>query len=99
AIGCSAVNHSEKIIGYVAISFPWDSMGKKYKKLSQSDKPKLFIQGDKDNIAVYSNFYDHYKDYQYPKKYVVIKGADHFYVGYEKVIADKVYDFYMSLLN
>ena len=99
AIGCSVVNYSEKVIGYVAISFPWDFMGAKYKKFSQSDKPKLFIQGDKDNIAVYSNFDAHYKDYQDPKKHVVIKGADHFYGGYENIIADKVYDFYMSLLN
>ncbi len=31
-------------------------MGSKYKKLSQTKKPKLFIQGDRDTIALYENF-------------------------------------------
>ncbi|MGV9205561.1 MAG: alpha/beta hydrolase, partial [Promethearchaeia archaeon] len=51
AIGCSAVNYSEKIVGFIAISFPWDFMGQNFKKISQTQKPKFFIQGNQDSIA------------------------------------------------
>ena len=97
AIGCSAVNYSEKIVGYAAISLPWDLLGPKYKKLSQSNKPKLFIQGDRDDVAHFSNFENHYSSYENPKEFVIIKGADHFYRGYEEQIASDVLDFYMKL--
>ncbi|MFX0058608.1 MAG: alpha/beta hydrolase [Candidatus Hodarchaeota archaeon] len=97
AIGCSAVNYSEKVIGYCAISFPWDFMGIKYKELAQTEKPKLFIQGDRDDIANYSRFKSHYEFYQNPKKYVIIEGADHFYWGYEDQLANVMLDFYKSI--
>ncbi len=97
AIGCSTINYSEKIIAYVAISFPWDFMGSKYKKLSQSHKPKLFLQGNRDDIANFERFEIHFNDYQDPKYFQIINGADHFYWGYESQVADKVYEFYVSL--
>lgn len=97
AVGCSAVNYSDKVKGFIAISFPWDFMGQKYKRLSQTDKPKYFLQGDQDDIAVYQNFQKHYKDYQEPKDYVIIQGADHFYWGYEDNIANIVLQTYQKL--
>ncbi|MFX0187468.1 MAG: alpha/beta hydrolase [Candidatus Hodarchaeota archaeon] len=96
AIGCSAINYSEKIIGFAAISFPWDFVGSKYQKLSQTDKPKLFLQGDRDDIARYDRFEAHYKTYQDPKEYKIVKGADHFYGGYEDQVAAEVVHFYSS---
>ena len=98
AIGCSTVNYSEKIIGYIAISFPWDFMGENYKALSQTNKPKLFIQGDRDNIAVYSKFETHFKSYSDPKTSKIIKGADHFYWGFENLIANEVYNYLINLI-
>ncbi|MCP4763507.1 MAG: alpha/beta fold hydrolase [archaeon] len=97
AIGCSTINYSEKIIGYVAISLPWDFMGPKYKKLSQSNKPKLFIQGDRDDVAHYANFENHYSSYEQPKEYIIVEGADHFYRGYEDKVASDILEFYMKL--
>jgi alpha/beta superfamily hydrolase len=95
AIGCSAINYSDKIVGYIAISFPWDFMGaKKYKELSQSEKPKLFIQGNLDNLASYSQFEKHYNFYNDPKKLKIINGADHFYWSYEDQVSSEVLDFY-----
>jgi hypothetical protein len=99
AIGCSAVDYSDKVIGFVAISFPWDFMGKKYKKLSQTEKPKLFVQGDRDNIASYEKFKNHVEDYPEPKTYEIISGADHFYRGYEQKITEIVFPFYKSLIK
>ena len=97
AIGCSAVNYSEKVIGYASISFPWDFIGPKYKKLSQTDKPKLFIQGDRDDVADFNNFQKHYDFYSDPKEYKIISGADHFYGGYESQAAEEVFRFYKSI--
>jgi hypothetical protein len=97
AIGCSAVNYSKKIIAYCAISFPWDFMGLKFKELSQSEKPKLFIQGNRDTLAHYENFEKHYNFYLEPKNYKIIKGADHFYVGFEEEVAQEAYNFYKSI--
>ncbi|MFX1567303.1 MAG: alpha/beta hydrolase [Promethearchaeota archaeon] len=94
AIGCSAINHTDNIIGYIAISFPFDFVGPKYRALSQSNKPKLFIQGDQDTIASYERFQNNYNFYNVPKKKEIINGADHFYWNYEEQVAEKVFEFY-----
>ncbi len=99
AIGCSVVNSFEKVIGYASIAFPWAFMGSYFKEKAQSNKPKLFIQGDRDNIANYSHFNKNYKFYIEPKKFVIIKGADHFYVGREETVANLVIEFYKSLIS
>ncbi len=97
AVGCAAANYSENVIGYAAISFPWDFMGFDFKKLSQTEKPKLFLHGDRDNIALYSKFQKHYDSYSSPKEFKIIKGADHFYVGHESDVASYILEFYAKL--
>ena len=97
AIGCSTVNYSEAVIGFCAISFPWDFMGEKYKEMTQTSKVKLFMQGNRDNVALYSRFEEHFSYYSDPKEKVVIDGADHFYWGYEKQVAQEILRFYLSL--
>ncbi|MFX1449176.1 MAG: alpha/beta hydrolase [Promethearchaeota archaeon] len=99
AIGCSVVNYSGKIVAYCAVSFPWDFMGIEYKKFSQSEKPKLFIQGNRDTIAIYENFEKHYNFYLEPKKYKIIDGADHFYSGFEQEVAKEALKFYSSIIE
>jgi hypothetical protein len=94
AMGCSAIDYDDAIISYIAISFPWDFMGKDYKDLSQTEKPKLFIQGNRDSIADYHRFKDHYEFYNQPKDFEIIDGADHFYRGYEDRLAQLVIEFY-----
>ncbi|MCK4284832.1 MAG: alpha/beta hydrolase [Candidatus Lokiarchaeota archaeon] len=97
AIGCSAVGYSDKIVGYISISFPWSFMGSKYKEFSQSSKPKLFIQGDKDTVAHYGNFQENFDYYLDPKKKKIIEGADHFYGNYEEQVANVVLEFLRNL--
>lgn len=96
-IGCSAVEFSEKIAGYISISFPWGFMGLKYKELSQTKKPKLFIQGDRDSVASYQHFDNNYNFYDDPKSKRIIKGADHFYGGFEEAVAEEALNFIRSL--
>ncbi|MFX0134256.1 MAG: alpha/beta hydrolase [Candidatus Hodarchaeota archaeon] len=98
AIGCSAINHSNRIIGYISISFPWDFMDSKYRELSQSNKPKLFIQGNQDTIALYERFEENFNYYLNPKVSKIIDGADHFYWGYEEQVSNEVVDFYNSII-
>ena len=97
AIGCSAVGYSDKIVGYISISFPWDFMGSKYKELSQTYKPKLFIQGDKDTVANHGNFQENFDYYLDPKNKKIIEGADHFYGNYEEQVANAVLEFLRNL--
>ncbi|MHA1271856.1 MAG: alpha/beta hydrolase [Promethearchaeota archaeon] len=98
AIGCSVINYSEKIIGYVAIAFPFDFMGTYFKEKAQTEKPKLFIQGTRDFIANYSSFKKHYEFFKEPKKFEILEGADHFFGGFEEKIGKIVLDFYKSLI-
>ena len=97
AIGCSAVNYSDRIIGFISVSFPWGFMGVKYKEVSQTSKQKLFIQGNRDTIAHYENFYENFNYYSNPKVSKIIDGADHFYWGYEEQVANAILDFYYSI--
>ncbi|MFX1385758.1 MAG: alpha/beta hydrolase [Promethearchaeota archaeon] len=98
AIGCSAINYSDNVIGYISISFPWDFVDSKFKTLSQSDKPKLFIQGNQDTVARYETFEENFNYYMNPKIRKIVDGADHFYWGYEEQIANEVLRFYNSLI-
>jgi alpha/beta superfamily hydrolase len=65
--------------------------------MSQSNKPKLFIQGNKDTIANFANFDEHFDYYYEPKTYKIIDGADHFYWGYEDEVVSEILKFYKSL--
>lgn len=98
AIGCSVVNLFKEIVGYVAIAFPFD-MFINFKDLSQSPKPKLFIQGDRDNIASFNTFSEHYEDMETPKNQKIIENCDHFYLGHENTAAKYVLDFIRSIIN
>jgi alpha/beta superfamily hydrolase len=96
-IGLSAINYSDKVISYISISFPWDFISFKYKNQSKFNKPKLFIQGDKDTIARFDSFKENFNHFSNPKIKRVITGADHFYWGYEDQIANEILKFYKSL--
>jgi alpha/beta superfamily hydrolase len=97
AIGCSAVEYSDRIAGYISISFPWGFMGSKQKEMSQSSKPKLFIQGNEDTVAHFSSFQENFDYYLEPKHKLIIDKADHFYWGFEEQVADAVLQFLSNL--
>ena len=96
-IGCAAINYNDNIIGFAAISLPFEHYAQKIENLTRSDKPKLFVQGDNDNFVPLSNFYKYYTSYQEPKNSLIIKGADHFYWGFEEKIASEIIKFILSL--
>jgi hypothetical protein len=91
AIGCSTVNYSDKIIGFISIAFPWGFMSI-YKQKSQTSKPKLFIQGNRDQVAHFSQFQENYESYSDPKNSYILD-TDHFYGGYEEQVGEEVLKF------
>jgi alpha/beta superfamily hydrolase len=91
AIGCSTVDYAENIIGFVSIAFPWGFMAI-YKQKSQTSKPKLFIQGNRDEVAHFDHFQENYDSYSDPKKNLILD-TDHFYWGYEEQVANEILEF------
>ena len=61
-------------------------------------KPKLLISGDSDNFIPSSRFVEFCHTLPEPKEYHIIEGADHFWWGYEDIIAAKVTAFLSSVL-
>jgi len=98
AVGCSQVNTFKNIMGYVAIAFPFD-LFIKLKNLAQTSKPKLFIQGDLDNIANFRNFLKHFEDMKPPKEYKIVNNTDHFFLGFENQVSKYALDFVKKLEN
>lgn len=96
AIGCSQVNTFKNIMGYVAIAFPFDLLIK-LKNLAQTSKPKLFIQGDMDNIANFRTFLKHFEDMKTPKEYKIVNNADHFFLGFENQVSEYALNFVRNL--
>jgi len=96
AMGCSQVNTFKNIMGYVAIAFPFD-LFIKLKNLAQTSKPKLFIQGDMDNIANFRTFLKHFEDMKPPKEYKIVNNADHFFMGFENQVSKYALDFVRNL--
>ena len=61
-------------------------------------KPKLLISGDRDDFIPSSRFVEFCHMLPEPKECHVIEGADHFWWGYEDIIAAKVAAFLNSVL-
>jgi len=55
-------------------------------------KPKFFIIGDFDEFVPLKDFMAFYEMIPAPKRYVVLRGADHFFYGHELEIAKTVAD-------
>lgn len=62
-------------------------------------KPKLFIAGSKDDFAPADELNELCRTAIEPKECAVIDGADHFWQGYEEVLAGKVGDFFSRVFN
>jgi len=91
AIGCSMVNYSDNIIGFISIAFPFGFMDI-YKQKSQTSKPKLLIQGKRDEVAHFDQFQENYEFFSDPKKSLILD-TDHFYWGYEEQVAKEILQF------
>ena len=61
-------------------------------------KPKLLISGSRDNFIPADQFIEFCQNLPEPKEYENIKGADHFWQGYESSLAARVTAFFIQIL-
>jgi alpha/beta superfamily hydrolase len=66
--------------------------------LKSCPKPKLLISGSRDNFIPTGQFLEFCQNLPEPKEYESIKGADHFWWGYESSLAAKVTAFFIRVL-
>lgn len=65
----------------------------------QKDKtPRLIITGDRDRLVAAEGVDEQLAKFDPPAEYHVIAGADHFWVGQEREMADTVVQFFLSHL-
>jgi alpha/beta superfamily hydrolase len=61
-------------------------------------KPKLLISGSRDELIPIDQFLEFCQNLSEPKECVSIEGADHFWWGYESLLAAKVTAFFTEVL-
>ena len=67
--------------------------------IKQCDKPKFLISGSNDYFLPAQKAEMIYKEAAEPKKLKLVSGADHFWLGYEKDIAEMTADFFNTRLK
>jgi len=70
-----------------------------WEQLKEYTKPKLLISGNHDFVIPQPQFEQYTKDIPEPKRCQVISGADHFWLGHEEEVAQKVAQFFVSGFN
>jgi alpha/beta superfamily hydrolase len=65
-----------------------------WEQLKGYTKPKFIIMGEDDFVIPQRQFRQQIEDIPEPKQYQVIAGADHFWVGFEEEVAQKVSGFF-----
>jgi len=94
AIASSVVNDMDEIIGYVSISYPFGPLtlmllGPLLDK-AKTNKPKLFIIGDRDNFTGVAKFKKRVEEFPEPKATKIVEDVDHFWFGHETDILEAI---------
>ena len=88
---------SARIKALAAISPPLSMFD--FEFLKDCLKPKLLISGSGDDFTPSSQFLKFCQSLPQPTEYHSIKGADHFWWGYESALAVKIADFFSKVLK
>ena len=67
-----------------------------WEQLKEYPKPKFVIVGDADSVVGLEEFQQYIKDARCPTQYQVVSGADHFWLGHEQELAQKVTRFFVT---
>lgn len=86
----------DRIKALVAISPPLDMFD--FGFFRNCSKPKQLLSGDDDEFTTPSRFLEFCHTIPPPKEYEIIEGADHFWGGYQDLVAAKVVRFLGSAL-
>jgi len=68
-------------------------------KLKDCTKSKLVVCGGQDSLISYADMETAMQEVPEPKRFELIRNADHFWLGFEKELAEKVADFFHSSLG
>ena len=90
------VSRDHRVKAIAAVSPPLTNSD--YQFLKMCPKPKFLISGSMDDIIPAKQFLKFCQSMVEPKEYEIIKGADHFWLGYESEVADKVSCFFAKAL-
>lgn len=90
-VGTRVAMKDERIRGWVGIAPPIDHYDLSF--LKEDRKPKLLVCGDNDVYCSVSSLERLFADLQEPKAMAVIPRADHFFVGREAAVAQRVGEF------
>ncbi len=91
-LGCK----DSRVKALVAISPPLSMFD--FDSLKKCPKPKSLISGSRDNFTPLKQFLEFCQSLPEPAEYESIEGADHFWWGYESIIAAKVTAFFAKVL-
>lgn len=94
AIACGVVDELDEIKGYCAIGYPygWTTsiMFSSHYPKAITKKSKLFVIGDNDQFTSVSTLKYFYDSLEGDKDFQVLEGADHFFFGDEKRLAQVI---------
>ena len=88
--------NDERIKALAAISPPFSMFD--FDLLKSCFKPKLIVSGSEDDLTPTDHLLEFCQSLPEPKEYQIIRGADHFWQGYESQLAVKVTAFFTKAL-
>ncbi|MHA1733924.1 MAG: alpha/beta hydrolase [Promethearchaeota archaeon] len=97
--GCSDDSdgsYGSDVAGFIGVAFPFDLFPVHASHLD-FERPKLLVQGTRDQIAHHRNFPGHFSALPPPKLARLVEGADHFFFGHESEVASLVAEFVDTL--
>ncbi|MDR9459861.1 MAG: CocE/NonD family hydrolase [Dehalococcoidia bacterium] len=92
-VGCN----DARVKALAAISPPLSLFD--FKFLETCVKPQILISGSEDNFTPIDHFIGFCQDLPTSREYNCIEGADHFWWGYESVLAQKITAFFAKILK
>lgn len=96
AMGGVAAAKEDDVVAFIAVAFPFDLFPEEA-KLSNSTKPKFFLQGTQDSVANAKTFEAHFDALSPPKEKCWVDGADHFFGGCERELTENVLQYLRNL--
>jgi uncharacterized protein len=89
-VALTAGAEDPRVAALIGIAMPIDRYD--FTAVRESDKPKFFIHGERDEICTVKRVREFYAQAREPKELVVIDGADHLFDGKVGEVADAVED-------
>lgn len=81
-----------RVSALIAVAPPVSGLGYDFSRVTESEKPKFFIQGDLDELCPLKDLWAFYAKLKEPKELVVIDGANHLFEGKTPEVGEALED-------